>query len=260
MAAAIDNIKIELVKVSKIFGSEGKVKEVVALKDISFQIKDREIVSLIGPSGCGKSTLINIIAGFDTAAITGRVLLNGIPIEKPGRDRIVVFQSHALFPWLRVRENIGYGIKLAGVGKKDLDKKVQEFIESTGLSGFEDHFPYQLSGGMRQRVAIARALINQPSILLMDEPFGALDAQTRLNMQENLLDIWNIYQPTILLVTHDVEEAIFLSHRVLVMTPRPGEIKKEILVNLPEQRSYEIVTADEFVKCKKEAISILHGQ
>lgn len=234
-------------------------RDVLALENVSFKIKNREVLSIVGPSGCGKSTIINIIAGFDMDGVRGEVLLDGRPIRKIGRDRLVVFQTHALFPWLRVRENISFGLEMQAFEKGRTKAKVQDFIQSTGLAGFEEHYPYQLSGGMKQRVALARALINDPKILLMDEPFGALDAQTRLEMQEKLLAICYQFRPTILLVTHDIEEAIFLSNRILIMTPRPGRIKKEIAVNLPEPREYRMVTSDEFVACKKEMLNILHA-
>ncbi|MCC7327139.1 MAG: ABC transporter ATP-binding protein [Burkholderiales bacterium] len=253
------NVRIELKNVTKVYRSEERNADVVALQNVSFEIKDKEIVSIVGPSGCGKSTIINIIAGFDTNGVTGEVLIDGARINKIGRDRVVVFQTHALFPWLRVRENIAFGLKIHGLEEKEITKKVKEFIESTNLTGFEEHYPYQLSGGMKQRVALARALINEPRILLMDEPFGALDAQTRLEMQENLLAICRQLHPTILLVTHDIEEAILLSNRILVLTPRPGKIKYKKPVNLPEPREYGVVTCDEFVSCKKELLSILHS-
>jgi NitT/TauT family transport system ATP-binding protein len=199
-------------------------REVLALDDVSLEIGNREFVALLGPSGCGKSTLLYLIGGF-LPVETGAIRVDGKPVAGPGPDRGIVFQHFALFPWKTVRGNILYGLERQGLSKEEREKRVKEFIELVGLHGFEDSFPSQLSGGMKQRTAIARTLAFDPTILLMDEPFGALDAQTRGLMQGELLRIWRRTPKTVLFVTHDVQEAVFLADRVAVMSARPGRIK-----------------------------------
>jgi ABC-type nitrate/sulfonate/bicarbonate transport system ATPase subunit len=212
-------------------------------------VADNDFVTILGPSGCGKSTLLRLIAGLDQPS-SGRIVLDGRPVTGPGPDRGMVFQSYTLFPWLTVADNIAFGLREQGIPKARRDEVVREWLGRIGLVGFAQHHPKQLSGGMQQRTAIARALANDPAILLLDEPFGALDNQTRALMQELLLGIWERERKTVLFVTHDIEEAIFLASRVLVMTARPGRIKAEVAVDLPHPRHYTIKTAPEFSALK----------
>jgi ABC-type nitrate/sulfonate/bicarbonate transport system ATPase subunit len=214
-------------------------------------IRPNEFITILGPSGCGKSTLLRIVAGLDRPT-TGRVLLDGRVVSGPGPDRGMVFQSYTLFPWLTVAENIAFGLTEKGVAPAEAREIVASYIEKVGLRGFENHWPKQLSGGMQQRTAIARALANDPEILLLDEPFGALDNQTRGLMQELLLGIWEREQKTVLFVTHDIEESIFLASRVLVMSARPGRVKCDIAVPLPHPRDYRIKTSPEFSALKAQ--------
>jgi NitT/TauT family transport system ATP-binding protein len=199
-------------------------RPVLALEDVSLEVRRREFVALLGPSGCGKSTLLYLIGGF-LPTETGRIAVDGKPVNGPGPDRGIVFQHFALFPWKTVRGNILYGLERQGMRRDEREKRAQDFIDLVGLSGFEDSFPSQLSGGMKQRTAIARTLAFDPEILLMDEPFGALDAQTRSLMQSELLGIWERTPKTVIFVTHDVQEAVYLADRVFVMSARPGRIK-----------------------------------
>ncbi len=229
-------IKLLARNVWKVFGSGRKGQAVVAVEDLSLHIHANEFVSLIGPSGCGKSTFLRMVAGLDRPT-RGEIQVDGRRITGPGADRGMVFQSYTLFPWLTVRENVRFALKKQDLPRQAQEDAVSHFIRQVGLQGFEDAYPAQLSGGMRQRVAIARALVYRPQILLMDEPFGALDAQTRLLMQELLLQIWEEDRTTVLFVTHDVEEAILLSDRIYVMTARPGRLKAEVTVDLPRPRS-----------------------
>lgn len=232
---------------------------VIALKEISFDVQKREIVIIVGPSGCGKTTLLRLIAGL-IRPTRGEILLDGKKIEGPGAERGMIFQAYTLFPWLIVRKNIEFGLRFSSL-KKDERKKISNyFINLIGLNDFEDSFPKELSGGMKQRVAIARALANDPEMLLMDEPFGSLDAQTRLDMQEFLLQIWQKDKKTILFVTHDVDEAIFLGDRVFVMTSRPGKIKEEIEVNIKRPRSLDTFGLDEFLRLKKHIITLIRAE
>lgn len=210
-------------------------EQIVALDGVDLDIGDDEFLTILGPSGCGKTTLLNIIAGFDQAT-GGDVHLDGEAILKPGPDRGVVFQEYALFPWLTVEQNIEFGLRERRVAKAQRRARVRDQIASVGLSGFERRYPQELSGGMRQRVAIARALVNDPKILLLDEPFAALDAQTRTMMQQELLRVWSAARRTAIFITHNIEEAILLGDRVVVMTARPGRIKEIVSVNLPRPR------------------------
>ncbi|HYB41209.1 MAG TPA: ABC transporter ATP-binding protein [Candidatus Methylomirabilis sp.] len=223
--------RVALRGVSKSFRDARRGVEVAALENCNLAVSDREFVSILGPSGCGKSTLLYIVAGFIPAG-AGEVLVDGRPVTGPGRDRGIVFQEYALFPWQTVLDNVRYGIREGSPAERDA--RAREFIAKVGLAGFERHYPRELSGGMKQRVALARTLAYDPDILLMDEPFGALDTQTRLLMQEELLRIWEANQKTILFVTHSVEEAVVLSDRVVVMTARPGTVKRS--VNIPFKR------------------------
>jgi NitT/TauT family transport system ATP-binding protein/sulfonate transport system ATP-binding protein len=215
-----------------------------ALQRIDLAIADNDFLCILGPSGCGKSTLLRIVAGLESPS-TGKVVLDGQPVERPGPDRGMVFQSYTLFPWLTVRENILFGTR-STPGKTD------SLILKVGLKGFENHYPKQLSGGMQQRTALARALANDPKILLLDEPFGALDNQTRALMQELLLGIWEADRKTVLFVTHDIEEAIFMANRVAVMSARPGHIKSIVPIALPHPRHYTMKTTPEFSRYKAE--------
>jgi NitT/TauT family transport system ATP-binding protein len=225
--------KIQLEGVSKWFG--GKTHPMPALLDVSLEVHTNEFVCLLGPSGCGKSTLLNIVAGFISPS-EGRVLADGNAIIAPGSDRRVVFQEHALFPWLTVQENVEFGPKLKGVPKLGRRRTAEKYLDPVGLSAHRLKFPAQLSGGMKQRVAIARALANNPAVILMDEPFGSLDAQTREVTQEELSRIQRLEHETILFVTHSIREAVYSADRVVVMTSSPGRIKEVIDVGLPEPR------------------------
>jgi NitT/TauT family transport system ATP-binding protein len=220
-----------------------------ALEKTTLAVEENDFIAILGPSGCGKSTLLRIVAGLDEAT-TGRVLLDGGRIRAPGPDRGMVFQSYTLFPWLTVRENIGFGLRERGVAAEERARVCDEFISRTGLRGFEDHYPKQLSGGMQQRTALARALANDPKILLLDEPFGALDQQTRSLMQELLLEIWEQHRKTVLFVTHDIDEAIFMASRVAVFSARPGRIKCEVPIDLAHPRHYTVKTSPEFARYK----------
>jgi ABC-type nitrate/sulfonate/bicarbonate transport system ATPase subunit len=249
--------KLHIHNVSKTYRSDGQ--EVLAIDEIDLKIKNKEFATILGPSGCGKSTLLRIVAGL-IKPTKGIVRLDGNVITQPGQDRGMVFQSYTLFPWLTVTENIRFGLEISGVAKAKQEQIAGEFVEKVGLKGFEKTYPRGLSGGMKQRVAIARALANNPAILLLDEPFGALDAQTRALMQELLTQIWEELHKTILFVTHDVEEAIFLSDRVFIMTARPGKIKAEIEIPLERPRSYEIKATESFLNLKKQALALIREE
>ncbi len=223
---------------------------VTALDDISLEIADRELSVIVGPSGCGKSTLLRLVAGLNRPS-SGAVELDARPITGPSRDRGMVFQRYTLFPWLTVHRNVEFGPRIAGVAARERAEAAARYIELVGLKGFENAYPAQLSGGMRQRVALARALANDPKVLLMDEPFGALDSQTRSLMQELLLGIWEREHKTVLFITHDIDEALFLGDRVYVMTARPGRIKEEITVGIPRPRSLDVLTSPEFTELKR---------
>jgi NitT/TauT family transport system ATP-binding protein len=231
----------------------GKVP-VHALDNITLEIKDGEFVALLGPSGCGKSTLLNLLAGFDTRS-SGELTFDGAPIEKPGPDRGVVFQEASLFPWLNVWDNITFGPRVQGLRRDAYESKARAMLKLVGLEAFADALPAQLSGGMRQRVGIARVLVMSPRALLMDEPFGALDAQTRLAMQQLLLDVWQTLGTTVLFVTHDIDESILLADRICIMSARPGRITREIEVELPRPRSIESLTTAAFAAYKAEIMA-----
>jgi ABC-type nitrate/sulfonate/bicarbonate transport system ATPase subunit len=220
-----------------------------ALLPVDLAVADNDFITILGLSGCGKSTLLRLVAGLEEPT-TGRILLDGLPVEGPGADRGVVFQSYTLFPWLNVRQNICFGLREKDMAAAQQRAISDHFISEIGLRGFEEHYPKQLSGGMQQRVAIARALANDPKILLLDEPFGALDNQTRVLMQELLLGIWERERKTVMFVTHDIEEAIFMASRVVVFTRRPGRIKSEVPVDLPHPRPYTVKTSPEFIALK----------
>jgi ABC-type nitrate/sulfonate/bicarbonate transport system ATPase subunit len=244
--------RINIERVSKIFPdhSARDSRGLEVLKNVTMCAKPGEMVCLTGPSGCGKTTLINIVAGFEKAT-SGCILLDGSEVRGPGPDRGVVFQEDALFPWLNAWQNIAYGLKQKGLPQKDIAERVETFIELIELQGFSRHFPDQLSGGMKQRVALARVLANSPAVLLMDEPFAALDYQTRRSMQELLLGLWQKLRQTIIFVTHDIDEALLLAGRVYIMSARPGTILEEIPIPFPWPRSLEILNESEFVHFKK---------
>ena len=223
----------------------------VALEPTTLEVADNDFITILGPSGCGKSTLLRIVAGLDTPT-QGRVLLDGAPVTMPGRDRGMVFQSYTLFPWLTVHQNICFGLREKRMPVAQQHEIAARFIAEVGLSGFEAHFPKQLSGGMQQRVALARALANDPKILLLDEPFGALDHQTRALMQELLLSIWELHRKTVLFVTHDIDEAIFMANRCAVFSARPGRIKNELAIDLPYPRHYTVKTTPRFSELKAQ--------
>jgi len=241
--------QLQITGVGRIFPGVRGGNAVTALQPTDLSIAKNDFITILGPSGCGKSTLLRIVAGLDKPT-SGEVLLDGRKIDGPGPDRGVVFQSYTLFPWLTVADNIAFGLKEKGMPEGQRKDIVASYIEKVGLKGFENHFPKQLSGGMQQRTAIARALANDPEILLLDEPFGALDNQTRALMQELLLGIWERERKTVLFVTHDIEEAIFLASRVIVMSARPGRIKADLPVDLPHPRHYTMKTSVAFSDLK----------
>ena len=250
-AAANLGTKLVVEGVTRVFPGVHGGAATQALSTTTLHVADNDFITILGPSGCGKSTLLRIVAGLDVPS-TGRVTLDGAPVTGPGADRGMVFQSYTLFPWLTVRENIVFGLRERGVERARQLEIASYWIGKVGLAGFEHHYPRMLSGGMQQRTAIARALANDPKILLLDEPFGALDNQTRSLMQELLLGLWEAERKTILFVTHDIEEAIFMANRVVVMSARPGRIKADVPVPLAHPRHYTVKTSPEFSALKAE--------
>ena len=247
--------KIDLIRVSKKFG-EGTPDEVLAIDCIDLHVHEGEIYCLLGPSGCGKTTILNMVAGFE-AATEGEVLVDRQTVTNPGPDRAVVFQEATLFPWLTVLGNISFGLKLAAISAQEARERAMHYVESMGLGGFENRYPYELSGGMQQRVSLARAWVNNPKVLLLDEPFGALDAQTKWVMQKLLLDLWGEFHTTILYITHDVEEAIFLGDRIGVMSKRPSSMREELVVDVPRPRTIDLTTGDSFVTLKRRILNLI---
>jgi ABC-type nitrate/sulfonate/bicarbonate transport system ATPase subunit len=241
--------KLSIEAVSRTFPGVRGGTPTRALQPTTLTVADNDFITILGPSGCGKSTLLRIVAGLDTPT-TGQVLLDGALVIGPGADRGMVFQSYTLFPWLSVRQNICFGLREKGMPQAQQDEIAAHYVARVGLAGFEHHYPKMLSGGMQQRTAIARALANGPKILLLDEPFGALDNQTRGLMQELLLGIWETERKTVLFVTHDIEEAIFMASRVAVMSARPGHIKAEVTIDLRHPRHYTVKTTPEFSALK----------
>jgi NitT/TauT family transport system ATP-binding protein len=231
--------------------------EVVALKNVNFKTHRREFVCVIGPSGCGKSTLIRILAGLESHT-SGDVLLDNKPVTGPGRDRGMVFQGYTLFPWRTVKKNVMFGLEMNGITGEEAAREADLWLELVGLEKFANAYPHELSGGMKQRVAIARALVNQPRILLMDEPFGALDAQSRAKMQAHLLEIWRNIDITILFITHDLDEAIFLADRILVLKAHPGEVQELIEVPVPRPRGAMQTISPEFLATKARLEALIH--
>lgn len=238
---------LEISQVSKTFaGANGGT---VALQATDLSVAENDFITILGPSGCGKSTLLRMVAGLDTPT-TGSITLDGKPVTGPGADRGMVFQSYTLFPWLSILENVCFGLREKGLPLAEQHAIARPFFQKVGLTGFENHFPKQLSGGMQQRTALARALANNPRMLLMDEPFGALDHQTRELMQELLQGIWEAERKTVLFVTHDIDEAIFMGNRVVVMSARPGRIKCDLKVDIAHPRHYSVKTTPAFVELK----------
>jgi len=250
----VGGARIQIERVSKSFGHDGR--EAAALMDIGLEIAAGELVCLLGPSGCGKSTLLNIVAGF-IPPTAGRVLVDGRPVTGPGADRGVVFQEYVLFPWLTVAQNVEFGPRLTGASPAERQRLVTRYLEMVGLAAHAHKFPVQLSGGMKQRVAIARALANNPSIILMDEPFGALDAQTREVLQEELLRIQRLEHKSIIFVTHSIREAVYLGDRVVVMTSAPGRLKQLFPIKLPEVRDR---FAPEFTQYESEITRVVREE
>ena len=238
-------------EILRIRGVERRFDQTLALQATDLSVAENDFITILGPSGCGKSTLLRIVAGLDRPT-AGEVQLDGHRIEGPGADRGMVFQSYTLFPWLSVLDNVCFGLRERGLPRAQQLEAAGAFIAKVGLRGFENHYPKQLSGGMQQRVAIARALANGPRMLLMDEPFGALDHQTRELMQELLLGIWEAERKTVLFVTHDIDEAVFMGSRVVVMSARPGRIKLDRAVPLAHPRHYSVKTSPEFTELKAE--------
>jgi ABC-type nitrate/sulfonate/bicarbonate transport system ATPase subunit len=232
---------------------------ITALEDVSFDVADQEFAVLVGTSGCGKSTVLRLVAGLLPPS-EGRVLVDGRAVAGPGPDRGMVFQAYTLFPWLTVQRNVEFGPRLRRVPPGERARVARHYLAQVGLRGFEQVYPKELSGGMMQRVAIARALANDPAVLLMDEPFGALDAQTRALMGELLLRVWEDAAKTVLFVTHDIEEALFLGDRVFVMTARPGRIREEIRVDLPRPRTVDLLTSEPFVALKRRVMQLIREE
>ena len=249
------DVLLRVEHLSKVFTS--RAGETVALNDINFLTHRREFLCVVGPSGCGKSTLVRILAGLEEPS-SGEVLLEGKPVTEPGSDRGMVFQGYTLFPWLTVKKNVMFGPQVNGYGREVAEREALQWLQLIGLEKFADCYPNQLSGGMKQRVAIVRALANQPRILLMDEPFGALDAQTRCRMQAHLLEIWRKIDITIVFITHDLDEAIFLADRILVLKPHPGEVQELIEVPVPHPRSLDQCTSDAFLATKERLEELIH--
>ena len=246
--------KLQVQDVTKTFQKGDEVLTV--LDNVSLHLNESEFVCIAGASGCGKSTLLNIVAGL-MAPCEGQIFVDSAPVPGPGSDRGMVFQNYTLFPWLNVADNVAFGLKLRGWPKAKIRERVSYFIEIVGLTAFAKSYPKQLSGGMKQRVAIARALANEPEVLLMDEPFGALDAQTKEKMQQFILDLWQRTRTSILMITHDLEEAIYLAQRVYVMSANPGRIQQEIRVELPAVRELDLKLSPEFIQTKRHLIECL---
>jgi len=246
--------RLSIQGVTKTFRSEGQ--EVIALSDVSLEVEPGELLMLVGPSGCGKSTLLNIVAGLEHAD-SGQVTVDGKPVTSPGPERTVVFQDGALFPWLTVRKNVEFGLKQLGVSSKERANRAREFLGTVGLDKFEDRNIHELSGGMRQRVAIARALVTNPKVVLMDEPFSALDAITREDLYEQMQELWSVYETTVIFITHNVREAVTLGDRVVLMSPRPGRIQAAFEVKILPPR--QIDDADVTRLAKRISMEMKYG-
>ncbi len=255
--AVAEKGRIQIDDLQVTFGQNGN--QVDAVSGVSIHIEPGEFVSIVGPSGCGKSTLLNAVAGFVKPS-GGTLLLDGKAIKGPGADRGMVFQQYSLFPWMSVRKNVEFGLKMQRMASGQRESAARTLLGLAGLLAFENHYPDQLSGGMRQRVGIVRALATSPQVLLMDEPFGALDAQTRVVMQEILTNMWQRFRISVLFITHDIDESIFLSDRVYVMTARPGKIKAEIAIPLPRPRLPEMSTSAEFLKIREQLHALIREE
>ncbi|MDK2858033.1 MAG: NitT/TauT family transport system ATP-binding protein [Verrucomicrobiota bacterium] len=260
VTAALDQLKkqpvaLEIANLTKEFPSDAGPRRV--LNDVSFKVYQREFLSIIGPSGCGKSTLIRLLACLEEST-DGLILLNKYPVRETGADRGMVFQKYTLFPWLTVKKNVMFGLEVSGRGKFDAEIEARQWLDIVGLEEYADLYPAQLSGGMQQRVAIARALANKPQVLLMDEPFGALDAQTRAKMQAYLLQIWEKIDITIIFITHDLDEAVYLSDRILVLKANPGEVQELVEVPVPRSRTPEQFLSPEFLATKFHLEELIH--
>lgn len=255
MTAEKGNVEISNLGVR--FGTGANVVE--AVSNVSINVNPGEFVSILGPSGCGKSTLLNVVAGF-VARSDGSVRIDGKEVNGPGAERGMVFQQYSLFPWMTVRKNVEFGLKMLGRHSSERETAARTLLGLAGLLAFENHYPDQLSGGMKQRVGIVRALATSPQVLLMDEPFGALDAQTRVVMQQILTNMWQRFRLSVLFITHDIDESIFLSDKVYVMTARPGRIKAEIEVPLPRPRVAEMTTSHEFLKLKRQLHELIREE
>lgn len=247
--------KIEINNLTVSYGNRGKD----AIKDLSLTVNPKEFVSILGPSGCGKTTLLNTIAGF-LKPTKGGIVINGEQVREANKNIGLVFQDHALFPWKTVSKNIELGPKMQGMEREKRNRLVKKWLQTIKLPGIENCYPSQLSGGMQQRVGIARALAINPKVLLMDEPFGSLDAQTRMQMQKLLLLIWEKKQKTVVFVTHEIDEAILLADRIVLLTKSPGRIKEEIKVNLPRPRNYETIATKKFIETKRKILKLLEEE
>ncbi|UVL85964.1 ABC transporter ATP-binding protein [Pseudomonas sp. B21-028] len=249
--------RIDIRQLSIVLGTGAQAFE--AVQGLDCQLEAGQFVCVLGPSGCGKSTLLGALAGH-LQPRAGTLNVDGVPVSGPSPQRGMVFQQHTLFPWRSVRDNVAFGLKMRGLGKAERYRAADEILALVGLEGFAGHWPDQLSGGMQQRVEIARVLVNRPRLLLMDEPFGALDALTRLRMQELLLDIWTRIRTTVVFVTHDIDEALFLADRLLVMSPRPGRIIEDLRLDFARPRTTELVTHPEFTRLKRHCLELLRHE
>lgn len=252
-----DKGKVEIRNLDVRFG--WGANQVEAVSDVNIDIKPGEFVSILGPSGCGKSTLLNVVAGFVKRS-SGSVQVDGAEVQGPGAERGMVFQQYSLFPWMTVRKNVEFGLKMQGRPRSEREAAARTLLGLAGLLAFENHYPEQLSGGMKQRVGIVRALATSPQVLLMDEPFGALDAQTRVVMQQILTNTWQRFRLSVLFITHDIDESIFLSDKVYVMTARPGRIKAEIEVPLSRPRVAEMTTSTEFMQLRRQLHELIREE
>lgn len=257
MAGEERSVKVKIEGVRKVFQTRNG--EMVALNGVDLDIKENEFICVVGPSGCGKSTLLNIIAGLHEPT-SGRVLCDGEEVKGTGPDRGVVFQQYALFPWMTVKKNVMFGLELKGIKGKEAEEIAMKYIKMVQLEDFANHFPKELSGGMKQRVAIARAYAVDPSVLLMDEPFGALDAQTRTQLQQELLETWEKERKTCFFITHDVDEAIILAQRVIIMSARPGRIKEIVEIDIPYPRNQETKMSERFLELKNHIWSQVYQE
>lgn len=256
LTATVGSSIITVKDVEKVY--HAKKGDTVAMKNCNMEVLENEFICIIGPSGCGKSTLLRMLAGLDFPT-GGKITAKDKIVKGPGADRGMVFQTYTLFPWMTVEDNIKFGLKLKKTPKEEQDKIAAHYLDAVGLSKFAKNFPKELSGGMKQRVAIARALANNPDVLLMDEPFGALDPQTKASMQLLLRQIWQKQRTTVVFVTHDIEEAVFLATKIYVMSARPGTVKTEIPVYLPYDRTLELKDTPDFIKLRREVNSLIHN-